>query len=164
MKKSLKKTIAYLRQFVGYEIIRTKPTTNVVDWSYTDEPVIFVGLTQNGCIKYIDPKLDECMKCIDPRSDDTVRILPLNFTDRNWITFKKASKPKGNPLNKWRGKRVVRKCPTCCGDESFLRNDIVGDEQILISASKYHIILEDKFLGKIICDSRYNNPNDWELA
>lgn len=83
MKKSLKKTIAYLRQFVGYEIIRTKPTTNVVDWSYTDEPVIFVGLTQDGCIKYIDPKFD-----------DKVRILPLTFTDRNWITFKRRQNPR----------------------------------------------------------------------
>lgn len=153
MKKSLKKTIAYLRQFVGYEIIRTKPTTEVGDWSYTDEPVIFVGLTQDGCIKYIDPKFD-----------DKVRILPLTFTDRNWITFKKASKPKGNPLNKWRGKKVVRNCPTCYGDYSFLRSDIPDNEQKLISASKYHIILEDKIVGKIICDSRYNNPNDWELA
>lgn len=153
MKKSLKKTINHLENFVGCEIIRTKPTTNVVDWSYTDEPVIFVGLTQDGYIKYIDPKLD-----------DKVRILPLTFTDRNWITFKKASKPKGNPLNKWRGKKVVRNCPTCYGDESFLRSDVPGDEQILISASKYHIILEDKFLGKITCNSRYNNPNDWKLA
>lgn len=164
MKKSLKKTIAYLRQFVGYEIIRTKPTTEVGDWSYTDEPVIFVGLTQNGCIKYIDPKQDGCIKYIDPKIDDEVRIFPLTFTDRNWITLKKASKPKGNPLNKWRGKRVVRKCPTCCGDYSFLRSDIPDNEQKLISASKYHIILEDKIVGKIICDSRYNNPNDWELA
>lgn len=149
MKKSLKKTIAYLRQFVGYEIIHTKPTTEVGDWSYTDEPVIFVGLTQDGCIKYIDPKFD-----------DKVRILPLTFTDRNWITFKKASKPKGNPLNKWRGKKVVRNCPTCYGDYSFLRSNIPDNEQKLISASKYHIILEDKIVGKIICDSRYNNPND----
>ena len=154
MKKSLKKTINHLRKFVGHEIIRTKPTTNVVDWSYTDEPVIFVGLTQNGCIKYIDPKFD----------DKVGGVLPLTFTDRNWITFKKASKPKGNPLNKWRGKKVVRNCPTCYGDYSFLRSDIPDNEQKLISASKYHIILEDKFLGKIICDSRYNNPNDWELA
>lgn len=155
MKKSLKKTINHLENFVGHEMIRTKPTTNNnrVIWSYTNEPVIFVGLTQDGCIKYIDPKLD-----------DKVRILPLTFTDRNWITFKKASKPKGNPLNKWRGKKVVRNCPTCYGDESFLRSDVPGDEQILISASKYHIILEDKFLGKITCNSRYNNPNDWELA
>lgn len=34
MKKSLKKTINHLENFVGCEIIRTKPTTNVVDWSY----------------------------------------------------------------------------------------------------------------------------------
>lgn len=154
MKKSLKKTIAHLRKFVGHEIIRTKPTTDIGDWSYTDEPVIFVGFTQDGCIKYIDPKFD----------DKVGGVLPLTFTDRNWITFKKASKPKGNSLNKWRGKKVVRNCPTCYGDESFLRSDVPGDEQILISASKYHIILEDKFLGKITCNSRYNNPNDWELA
>ena len=153
MKKSLKKTIAHLRKFVGHEIIRTKPTTDIGDWSYTDEPVVFVGFTQDGCIKYIDPRLG-----------DKVRIFPLTFTDRNWITLKKALKPKGNPLNKWRGKKVVRNCPTCYGDYSFLRSDIPGDEQILISASKYHIILEDKIVGKIICDSRYNNPNDWELA
>ncbi len=153
MKKSLKKTIAHLRKFVGHEIIRTKPTTDIGDWSYTDEPVVFVGFTQDGCIKYIDPKFD-----------DKVRILPLTFTDRNWITLKKALKPKGNPLNKWRGKKVVRNCPTCYGDYSFLRSDIPDNEQKLISASKYHIILEDKIVGKIICDSRYNNPNDWELA
>lgn len=155
MKKSLKKTINHLENFVGHEMICTKPTTNNnrVIWSYTNEPVVFVGLTQDGCIKYINSKLD-----------DKVRILPLTFTDRNWITFKKASKPKGNPLNKWRGKKVVRNCPTCYGDYSFLRSDIPGNEQILISASKYHMILEDKFLGKITCDSRYNNPNDWELA
>lgn len=153
MKKSLKKTIAHLRKFVGHEIIRTKPTTDIGDWSYTDEPVVFVGFTQDGCIKYIDPKFD-----------DKVRILPLTFTDRNWITLKKALKPKGNPLNKLRGKKVVRNCPTCYGDYSFLRSDIPDNEQKLISASKYHIILEDKIVGKIICDSRYNNPNDWELA
>lgn len=153
MKKSLKKTIAHLRKFVGHEIIRTKPTTDIGDWSYTDEPVVFVGFTQDGCIKYIDPKFD-----------DKVRILPLTFTDRNWITLKKALKPKGNPLNKWRGKKVVRNCPTCYGDYSFLRSDIPDNEQKLISASKYHIILEDKIVGKIICDFRYNNPNDWELA
>ena len=153
MKKSLKKTIAHLRKFVGHEIIRTKPTTDIGDWSYTDEPVIFVGFTQDGCIKYIDPRLG-----------DKVRIFPLTFTDRNWITLKKALKPKGNPLNKWRGKKVVRNCPTCYGDYSFLRSDIPDNEQKLISASKYHIILEDKFLGKITYNSRYNNPNDWELA
>lgn len=150
MKKSLKKTIAHLRKFVGHEIIRTKPTTDIGDWSYTDEPVVFVGFTQDGCIKYIDPRLG-----------DKVRIFPLTFTDRNWITLKKALKPKGNPLNKWRGKKVVRNCPTCYGDNSFLRGDIPA---ILISSSKHHIILADEIVGKIICDSKYNNPNDWELA
>lgn len=154
MKKSLKKTIAHLRKFVGHEIIRTKPTTDIGDWSYTDEPVVFVGFTQDGCIKYIDPKFD----------DKVGGVLPLTFTDRNWITFKKASRPKGNPLNKWRGKKVVRNCPTCYGDKSFLRSDVPGDDQILISASKYHIILEDKSLGEIICNSTFSNPNDWELA
>lgn len=153
MKKSLKKTIAHLRKFVGHEIIRTKPTTDIGDWSYTDEPVIFVGFTQDRCIKYIDPCLS-----------DKVRIFPLNFTDRNWITLKKALKPKRNPLNKWRGKYVVRTSPTCRGDRSFLRSGIPGDKQILISASKHHIILADKFLGKIICNSTFSNPNDWELA
>lgn len=153
MKKSLKKTIAHLRKFVGHEIIRTKPTTDIGDWSYTDEPVIFVGFTQDGCIKYIDPCLS-----------DKVRIFPLNFTDRNWITLKKALKPKRNPLNKWRGKYVVRTSPTCRGDRSFLRSGIPGDKQILISASKHHIILADKFLAKIICNSTFSNPNDWELA
>ncbi len=153
MKKSLKKTITHLRKFVGHEIIRTKPTTDIGDWSYTDEPVIFVGFTQDGCIKYIDPCLS-----------DKVRIFPLNFTDRNWITLKKALKPKRNPLNKWRGKYVVRTSPTCRGDRSFLRSGIPDDKQILISASKHHIILADKFLGKIICNSTFSNPNDWELA
>ncbi len=154
MKKSLKKTINHLENFVGHEIIRTKPTTtDIGNWYYTDEPVFFVGFTQDGCMKYIDPKID-----------DEVRIFPLTFTDRNWITLKKALKPKGNPLNKWRGKKVVRNCSTCYGDYSFLRSDIPDNEQKLISASKYHIILEEKIVGKIICDSRYNNPNDWELA
>lgn len=61
-------------------------------------------------------------------------------------------------------KKIIRNCPTCYGVESFLRNYIPGDEQILISTSKYHIILKHEFLGEIICNSTFSNPNDWELA
>lgn len=45
MKKSLKKTINHLENFVGHEIIRTKPTTtDIGNWYYTDEPVFLLAL------------------------------------------------------------------------------------------------------------------------
>lgn len=80
MKKSINKAIAHLKNFVGQKMIRTRTTEKVGDWSYITDYIVLVGFTQDGCIKYIDPRLD-----------DKVKVLPLDFTDRNWIPLKKAS-------------------------------------------------------------------------
>ena len=60
MKKSLKKTINHLENFVGCEIIRTKPTTNVVDWSYTDFSSLNVSETVFYKVNFTMSTMNNC--------------------------------------------------------------------------------------------------------
>ncbi len=155
MKKSTRKVINHLRQYVGHEILRTKPTNG--DWSFTDDsPLLLVGFTSDGCIRYRYTGSEARFFGYDEF------VLPFYFTDRNWITYKKAFKAKGNVLNKWRGKKIRRIRPTStCGDRSFMS----GDAPTLISASKYHMVIECGLKGtKCVLRSDYMNPEDWELA
>lgn len=76
MKKALRKTINYLNQYVGHEILRTKPEHG--DWSYTHgDPILLVGFTPDGCIRYQHTRLDAKIL------GDEEYVLPLHFTDRN---------------------------------------------------------------------------------
>lgn len=158
MKKSTRKVINHLRQYVGHEVLRTKPACG--DWSYThDEPLLLVGFTSDGCIRYRHTGIDAQLL------GDRELVLPIHFTDRNWITYKKALKAKGNELNKWRGKKIRRIRPTStCGDRSFMS----GEAPTLISASKYHMVIMYNDFGlkgtKSVLRSDYMNPEDWELA
>ena len=92
MKESTKKIINPLSQYVGTEIIRTKPSCG--DWSFTNHPMLLVGFTPTGCIK-----------CRFSGAEVQVIgnnefILPTNYTDYNWISYKKALKAEENELNK----------------------------------------------------------------
>lgn len=155
MKKSTRKIINHLKQYIGLEVVRTKPTSGITwsgDWSHTDEPIIILGFTSDGCIRY------------RYSNDDRERTMPFAFTDRNWVTYKKAQRAKHNVLNKWRGKRIRRIRPTAtCGDRSFM-----DDAPTLISASKYHMVIEYHMIGlegrKCILRSDYMKPEDWVLA
>lgn len=159
MKKSIRKVINHLRQYVGHEVLRTKPTRG--DWSYTDDsPLLLVGFTSDGCIRCRHTGFEAQIF-----GDDEEFVLPLYFTDRNWITYKKALRAKGNELNKWRGKKIRRIRPTSvCGDRSYMS----GDAPTLISASKHHMVIMHNDIGlkgkKHVLNSDYINPEDWELA
>lgn len=164
MKKSTRKIINYLKQYIGLEIIRTKPTsgrTCAVDWSNTSEPIILLGFTSDGCIKYRHRKTSIF--------GDTERTLPFDFTDRNWVTYKKALRAKHNVLNKWRGKEIKRLRPTAtCGDRSYMCEYSFEKAPTLVSASKYHMVIEHHDVGleglKTILRADYIKPEDWALA
>ena len=98
MRKSTRKVIEHLRAYVGHEVIRIKPVCGN-NWSYTASPLLLTGFTSEGCIKcrYTGEEVQYF--------GDEEFVLPFCFTDRNWITYKKALKAKGNDLNKWRGKK-----------------------------------------------------------
>lgn len=175
----------YLEQFIGQEIIRTAPiyfksisipqldycrdcidyyydpeTHLREEWGYTEEPIKLLGFSQDNRIicKYTDnshfPSRDE-------------KILRIEYTDCNWILYTDAFNPKNNQLNKWKGKKIKRIRPAG-NSMDFMCNSPTSKPPILISASKYHVILmlEDPGLEgtTIILDARYANPKDWTLA
>lgn len=151
-KKSTRKVVNHLRQYVGHEIVRTKPVC--WDWSYTNNPLLLVGFTSDGCIRCRHTGIAA------GTFGNEEFVLPLHFTDCNWITYKKALKAKGNVLNKWRGKKIRRIRPTStCNDHSFMS----GDAPALISASKHHMVIMCNDI-KCFLNSSYMNPEDWELA
>lgn len=158
MKKSTRKIISRLNQYVGREMLRTKPTING-DWSYTTTPILLLGFTSDGKIRYRHLGIDAEIFGNDEY------VLPLSFTDRNWITRKKAIKPKHNELNKWRGQRIKRICPTSTyGDRSFMGLY----PPTLLSASKSHMLIMLNYPllegQECILRSDYMNPNEWVLA
>lgn len=158
MKKSTRKTINSLRKYIGHEIIRTHPIHG--DWSYTDDPLLLTGFTPDGRIKYIHTGNGKNI------FGSKEYILPIYYTDRHWITFKKALRPKNNPLNQWIGKKIIMTHPEpITGDRSFTHEEC---PVTLVSASRYHITIMYNDFGlkgkKITLASRFNNPNDWRLA
>ena len=156
MKKSTRKVINHLRQYVGHEVLRTKPACG--DWSYTDDsPLLLVGFTSDGCIRYRHTGMKARIL------GDEEFVLPFHFTDRNWVTYKKALKAKSNELNKWRGKKIRRIRPT-----STTGAFMSGIDPTLVSASKHHMVIMYNVYWlkgtKIVLSSDYMNPADWELA
>ena len=166
MKKSTRKIINHLKQYIGLEVVRTKPTQGLIwsgDWSHTDEPIIILDFTSDGCIRY---RHSGRHARIFGNKEDT---LPFSFTDRNWITYKKALRAKHNVLNKWRGKKIMRLRPTATfGDRSFMLDNVFTKAPTLISASKYHMVIEHNDVGlegdKSLLRADYINPEDWVLA
>lgn len=166
MKKSTRKVVNYLKQYIGLEIIRTKPTSGrtwTVDWSHSDEPIILLGFTSDGCIRYRHSGFNKTV------FGNKEYILPFDFTDRNWVTYKKALRAKHNVLNKWRGKEIKRLRPTAtCGDRYYMCEYSFEKAPTLVSASKYHMVIEHHDIGlegsKTILRADYIKPEDWALA
>lgn len=157
MKKSTKKTINYLKRFIGHEIIRTKPAGK--DWSYTgDDPILLVGFTSDGLIRYQYTGFD--LENLGSKE----RVLPIHFTDSNWITYKKALRAENNKLNQWKGKKIRRICITCRGIDDY----ISGEAPTLISASKHHMVImhnDFKRKGKKrVLGPDFVKFENWELA
>lgn len=159
MEKSTKQVVDYLKRYIGCKMIRTKRTEKNWDGSYTDHAIIFEGFTSGGLIKFRYTGFEA--KVFGTK----VRTLPLDFTDRNWITYEKALRAGGSELNKWKGKRVRRIRPTeIIGDRSYMD----GEPPTLVFASKHHVMImsnEPWCKGKTMllrCD--FAKPEDWELA
>lgn len=158
MNSSTKKAIKYLRRFVGHKIYRTKPCFG--DWSYTSEdPLLLVGFTSDDRIIY--RRTGRSAKELGRKES----VLPIIYTDCNWITYKNALKAKGNQLNKWKGRKIRRIRPTATfGDHRYMWEEGVT----LISASKYHMVIRYtnhfKEVETDVLRSDYMNPEDWELV
>lgn len=161
MKKSLKKVVTYLRQYVGMRVIRTQPAiykNGFEDYSYMRESIIITGFTKDGRIKY--RHIGDFDLLVFGEKE---RIMPIEMTDRNWISYRKALKAKNNPLNQWREKQIKRTSPTSYGSISYMN----GKFPILIAASKHHILLETTDYRSrkciVILGCQYLDGN-WELA
>ena len=145
-----------LENYVGKEIIRTSPVNNN-NWGFTsDEPIKFLGLNEEGCIRY------QYTGHMARMFGTEERVLSKDYSDSNWILFSDAVKPQeNNPLNKWIGKRIKRIRPASNGDTVFMSSI---EASILIAATSSHVYIECYFGKRILFDSRYAKPEDWELA
>ena len=155
MKKTTKKFVKRLERYVGKEIIRIRQTHFSGDYSFTDkDPIILLGFT---------PKGEMIVKYTGSRA--TVRetaILPLEFTDDCWISYKKAITASNNRLNKWRGKKVIRICATKrLEDRSYMRSNYAPT---FITASRHHVLIKNDKGRNILLNCDFANPNEWELA
>ena len=159
-----------LKKLVGKEIIRIGPTITG-DWSYTNEPVLFKGISSdNGMIiQYIKE-----YSILEERMTE----LSACFSDDKWILLEDAFKAENNELNKLIGKKIKRIRPVELHSRSKINslNEYKEDHSYmyeygeipatLISASKYHMIIKDYNISKkgniIILVPRYSNPKYWE--
>lgn len=171
MDTTIKNAISYLQNYVGQEIIRKKPIPIQKeewkewkglqsDWRHTKTPIILLGFTKEGGIRY--QYTEEGAKINGYQE----QVLPLCFTDENWITYKEALEPKNNALNKWIGKRIKRKRSTCLGDRSYMDKEY-EKAPILLSASEYHMLIQYDIGTKTstcLLGPTFVSPEDWELA
>lgn len=161
MRKKTKKIVNRLSMYIGFEIIRTKPTLEE-DFSHTREPILLTGFTSDGRIRYRYVGMNAYI------FGNEEFILPLSFTDRNWITLKKALKAEHNALNEWRGKKIKRICPTATGDHSFIYEYDWSKPPTLISASRHHMVIMSNDAGlegrKAVLNFDFVNSKDWVLA
>lgn len=151
MKKSVKKVVNRLKPLVGHEIIRIKPAHG--DHSYADRPLTLLGFTDKGELIIRDEEFRDAQY--------HERVLPMEFTDPFWISYKKAQRPKNNLLNQWKGKYIRRIVPIEYPfyDRSFMDP---SDRYRLIAASKHHVFLRRN--GRtVILNYLYANPKDWTL-
>ena len=123
------------------------------NWDFINDPLLLIGFTSDGCIRCRWTGYQK------QTFGDKEFVLPLGYTDCNWITYKEALKAKGNELNKWRGKKIRRIRPTSRGDRSWM----TGEAPTLISASEYHMVIRVG-IQEVVLGLEFVNPEDWDLA
>lgn len=139
MNKTTKENVNHLRRLVGHKVIRKGPTAMHGDFSYTEDPLILVGFTEKG--KIICRYAEETFlgRIFGSREN----VLPLEFTDRNWMLYSRVTKGRNSELSKWNGRKILRTRPTARrGDKSFMEEPVK-----LIAASKYHLVVEFTSVG-----------------
>lgn len=106
----------------GKKYIRIAPFNG--DYSYTDEPIVFVTKSSSGKILYKnDP---------DFSSEYGLKELDRSWDDGNWIPFDAITKMPKVPLNSRKGELLGLK----------LSSGLLHGPFKLICATKYHVILE----------------------
>lgn len=187
MKKAAKKAMKRLERYIGHDIIRVLPVTrtrcyrnecnNLIKKAmevecnsvYTSVPLTLMGFTADGKMQVHFPSYTIEGKLLGTQPFE----LPSCCIDTLWIPYKKALTAKGNPLNKWKGKKIRRIKPI----KSMADSDAPFEPWIgtLVSASKHHVILEGgdtvEYKGSYyidenfkVLDYEYTNPSEWELV
>ena len=143
MKNKFKKGVKYIR------ICGCSRGENE-DWSYTDEPLIYLG-KEKGELLFKDFELEITVH------------LDKDWNDGNWIPFDETREQERTSLSDLSGKMVTRVHPADLGD--IKDGSYMGERVKLLAATKYHVIMQSNFdLGGWILDARYANPEDWECV
>lgn len=164
MKKITKKIIGRLKRYIGHDIIRIRPTF-CGDASFTGSPLTLLGFTIDGKMVVCHPSYTFEGKHLGTTSFE----LPIEFTDTFWISYKKALKAKGNPLNKWKGKKIRRTKPTKFNcDRSFMCEYSFEVPPSLVSASKHHVLIQYNSFSlrneKSLLSFEFADPSELKLA
>lgn len=105
-------------------------------------------------------------KCVKEEKMEEEDFLKLN--DPNVIPFYEIWEQEKTRLCDWCGKEVRRNKHTVNGD-MFACKD-TENRYILLRATKYHVLIRIESLNNekepktVLLDSRYANPNDWDLV
>ena len=159
MKKSIKKTVRYLRRFIGKEIVRTKTTyypgfrSIIGGLSYSNEFQILIGFTPDGRM------------IIRSSHGGGAHTLRIEFTDRNWIPKGRALRARHNTLNEYRGKMIKQIEPILYPGTNYMNCSFMGEPVRLISASKKHVIVWCYSTNsRLILGPEYANPGNWVVV
>ena len=140
-----KKRKEFPKKLIGHRVVRIRETVEK-DFSYKDDFVIIKEVTPNEELVVVT-------------SSGKEKLLPIDFNDRNWKLLSRVKNIPDSPLNKWKGRKIIRTCPTKQGDNSYITSPVT-----LINASRHHIIVESRNAHKTILDYFYANPKEWKLA
>lgn len=139
-----------VRDLVGQEIIRKAPTeaSNGRDWSFTMESVRLMAFSDDG-------------NMIVATSNGLQTLDPI-YMDNNWIPYEEALKTDNSiSLSQHIYVRRFRRIhPTVNGDKSYSDEDGVK----IVSINKYHMTVIGALGDRSILNSRYANPEDWEIV
>ena len=147
-----------MAMMVGYSYLRTAPAVcedGSQDYSYTDTPIVFDGFNEDGTMTFHHPKggLDSYFLGVG------TWVLPSFFADTNWILTRNVENGYKTLLNKWGGKMIQRIRPVSIYDQSYC------DEPVkLITATRYHVVVINKYGQKVILNCLFANPKDWRLV
>ena len=162
----------------GQEYIRIIPDKN--DWTFTHNVAVFDGISENG-------------KMLVHFRDETVftktcgnKPREISFT-AGWVPANSIFDGPKSDLSKYEGRQIKQIKPVLLHsgikhvplrsknhpfdkpymlirtDKDYYDESYMGKKVKLISATKYHIIIDDDGIQKIL-DSRYVSPEIWTLA
>lgn len=137
------------RELLGHKVIRTRETEITRDFSYSDEVYIIEEVYPNGELLGKDSKGKKI-------------VFSRKFNDRNWKLFSRVKNVPDNPLNKWKGKKIVRTVPALTPTTKHMDRSY-STPVTLIIASKYHLIIEVEGERRIL-NYLWANPKEWKLA